>query len=370
MLLADPAADAAPAAPRAQAFQMLGTLARHQGDYDAAHAAYNVSRALWEAEGALGSASDVACGLAEVAYRRNDLTAALELFAWAHRTGQQAADERRVAAALGGLARVRWAAGDDRAARRMQRDALARREILDDTYGVAWSRCALGEIARGEGRHNLAAEELSDAVAGFAALGQRGPQTLALQNLGFVRLAQGEREHAATIFYETLAIWRRAGARHGVGLSLVGLAGVALAAGEATRATQLLGAAEPYLEAIGGHLERTDAADLARIADSVAAALPPPQHTAARTFGRTASLESLLHVATTPPVPALTERERAVLQRVAHGHTNRAIAAQLNLSPQTVAVHLRSLFRKLGVHSRTAAVVVARRAGLLADELP
>lgn len=370
-LLADPAASDAPAAPRARALQMLGTIARHQGDYDAAHAAYSASHALWEAEGALGPASDVACGLAEVAYRRNNLAVAAEEFTRAHRASQQAADERRVAAALGGLARVRWAARDDRTARHMQRDALARHEALGDAYGATWSRCALGEIARGERRYDRAAEELSVAVAGFAALGQRGPRALALQNLGFVHLALGACDQAAAIFSETLATWRCAGARHGIALSLVGLAGVALATGDATRAAQLLGAAEPHLEAIGGHLERTDAADLARIGGGVAAALPVPQRTAARAIGRGGPVDSLLQPGgAAPPAPALTERERAVLHLVARGHTNRAIAAQLNLSPQTVAVHLRALFRKLDVHSRTAAVAAGRRARILLEELP
>jgi len=48
----------------------------------------------------------------------------------------------------------------------------------------------------------------------------------------------------------------------------------------------------------------------------------------------------------------LTAQERQIAQRVAEGHTNRAIAAQLFLSPRTIDFHLRNIFRKLGVSSR------------------
>jgi DNA-binding CsgD family transcriptional regulator len=52
----------------------------------------------------------------------------------------------------------------------------------------------------------------------------------------------------------------------------------------------------------------------------------------------------------------LTDREIAILQLVAAGRTNSAIAHQVGLSPRTVAKHLEHAYRKLGVTSRAAAV--------------
>lgn len=62
---------------------------------------------------------------------------------------------------------------------------------------------------------------------------------------------------------------------------------------------------------------------------------------------------------------ALTDRELEVLERVARGHSNKAIAADLSLSPRTVEVHLTHVFKKLRAESRTHAVMLAARRGLI-----
>jgi DNA-binding CsgD family transcriptional regulator len=57
----------------------------------------------------------------------------------------------------------------------------------------------------------------------------------------------------------------------------------------------------------------------------------------------------------------LTAREREILDLVADGSTNAEIAAALWVSPHTVRRHLENTFRKLGVHTRTAAAAQYRR---------
>lgn len=63
--------------------------------------------------------------------------------------------------------------------------------------------------------------------------------------------------------------------------------------------------------------------------------------------------------------PPLTPREIQVLKLVARGHRNKEIAALLNLSEETVPVHLKNIFAKLKVNERTAAVHVALRRGIV-----
>jgi len=65
-------------------------------------------------------------------------------------------------------------------------------------------------------------------------------------------------------------------------------------------------------------------------------------------------------------VPALSEREGVVLEAVARGLSNREIGRQLWISEQTVKFHLRNVYRKLGISSRTEAARYAYRTGRVA----
>ena len=64
-------------------------------------------------------------------------------------------------------------------------------------------------------------------------------------------------------------------------------------------------------------------------------------------------------------VEPLSERELEALEKIATGLTNREIADRLYLSLNTVKVHTRNIYGKLGVHNRTQAVARARLLGLL-----
>jgi DNA-binding CsgD family transcriptional regulator len=60
------------------------------------------------------------------------------------------------------------------------------------------------------------------------------------------------------------------------------------------------------------------------------------------------------------PMNRLTPREREVLQRLATGASNKAIAEELVISDKTVSVHVSNLLAKLGVENRGAAAALAR----------
>jgi DNA-binding NarL/FixJ family response regulator len=64
----------------------------------------------------------------------------------------------------------------------------------------------------------------------------------------------------------------------------------------------------------------------------------------------------------------LTRRESEVLEGISHGSSTRQIADQLYVGEETVRSHLKSLYQKLGVSGRSAAVAHAFRRGILSAD--
>jgi DNA-binding NarL/FixJ family response regulator len=82
------------------------------------------------------------------------------------------------------------------------------------------------------------------------------------------------------------------------------------------------------------------------------------------------ALLSNLPAAATPALPvdpnqALTAREVEVLRMLAEGLGNKAIARRLSISEHTVKFHIGSIFSKLNASSRTEAVILGARQGLI-----
>lgn len=86
------------------------------------------------------------------------------------------------------------------------------------------------------------------------------------------------------------------------------------------------------------------------------------------TLGRAGSPFPLRRASRPPERPAITERESSVLRRVAWGHSNKEIAAELDLSVKTVEVHKANAMRKLNLRGRIDIVRYALLQGWLKDD--
>jgi NarL family two-component system response regulator YdfI len=64
----------------------------------------------------------------------------------------------------------------------------------------------------------------------------------------------------------------------------------------------------------------------------------------------------------------LTDRELEVLEAVARGERSKEVASHLGISERTVKAHLASIYNKLGVDSRAAAIAVAAQKGMLKEQ--
>jgi DNA-binding NarL/FixJ family response regulator len=158
---------------------------------------------------------------------------------------------------------------------------------------------------------------------------------------------------------------------------LEGLAGVLLAQGEPTRAIRIWGTAEALREAIGAPLPPIECAGYEQAVANAHSLLGEQVFAAAWAQGRTMTPEQALAmhepaaipgemskvppaITSAAPAPSnptgLTTREVEVLRLVAQGLSNAQIAEQLTISLYTVNAHVRSIYSKLEVTSRFAAM--------------
>lgn len=112
--------------------------------------------------------------------------------------------------------------------------------------------------------------------------------------------------------------------------------------------------------AIGYLLKDTQAAELRRTIKAAAAGQVQLSPQASAYLMRAVQATAL-------PEP-LTERETEVLRLLALGHSNKDIARHLQIVEDTVKTHVKHILAKLGVQSRTQAVLCAMRLGLVSDE--
>ena len=70
------------------------------------------------------------------------------------------------------------------------------------------------------------------------------------------------------------------------------------------------------------------------------------------------------------PFASLTPREQQILAHLAEGQSNKRIASQLGISDGTVKLHVKAVLRKLGVHSRVEAAILAVENGMGRSRAP
>ena len=193
----------------------------------------------------------------------------------------------------------------------------------------------------------------------------------------------GEAETAAAQFEESLTLFVEFGDRWFCVIVLESVASLAASSGEIERAVRLLGAADTVLENIGVPLLARFHAHHDQILTTAHATLGDAHFVTTWDEGKRLSLGEtieLVGAAVTRPdrvghaeTPAdlatpdgLTAREIEVLALVADGRTDAEVAERLVVSVRTVHAHLRSIYRKIDLHTRSAATRYALEHGLTA----
>jgi predicted ATPase/DNA-binding CsgD family transcriptional regulator len=358
--------------PRARALSGNGVLAHYQGDYDRSEQlcqeALDLSMALGDSKGV----AEAHTGQALVRRARGDYPEAEALLREALAGYEGLGDEAAAARTLDRLAMHFVVVGDDDRARPLFERSLERFRRLGDSHGAALSLYGLS-VTRPAGTEVVARTQATESLDILRAIGDRRSFGKALWNLADIDADLGDTEAAAAQFGEALTLFIEFGDRWFCVLVLESAAFLAAATGDAERAARLLGAADNVLEAIGvpqmGRLrERHDA-----VLAEARRRLREDRFAACWEAGREVPLRHTVEIVAparssdaADTADGLSAREVEVLALVAEGCTDAEVAESLVVSVRTVHAHLRSIYRKLDIHTRSAATRYALEHGLAA----
>ena len=406
----------ADASLRAKVFQAGAKVTLHQSDYARAEGLVELSLALYREQGNTRGIVDCLGLLVEIAQRRGKMAEAITLSEERVSLMQQLGEPRQVTDSLFSLADMLARCGELARAESLFEEALllyrkagndlgVAATLIDSATGLWWFSVADAATIQTI-RHRL-----QEGQTIVTKLGSRYWMARSSWLAALVALSSGETAQAESLTQETLAIVREIGNREGVAwmlhtrgrieaqrndmtaarswyqqslelalelgdtflcpYNLEGLAGVLVAQGELTWAAQLWGAAEALREGTALPLPLVDRAGYEQAVATARARLGERAFAAAWTMGRRmtpeqafaglqqAPLSERVPAAKQVPSPTasneLTLRETDVLRLLAQGLTSAQIAKQLVISVVTVNFHVRSIYSKLGVSSRSAA---------------
>jgi predicted ATPase/DNA-binding CsgD family transcriptional regulator len=403
---------------RARALCGAGACAFREGNYTVAATLLEESVASYQERNASLGLAQALLFLAMVrAYQRAHAEAE-RLLEQSMRLCREGGDRWLQGWVLDSAARIAWKRGDAQAARAFLEESAAMARQINQNWALSSSRQLLAAIALAQGEYGRASalaqemltitRQVGDKAHLFDALFTSGEtalrlgdeeealaryqQSLALAQetgdqanvsrvfarLGDIARQRGDDAAALALYQDSLSLARMFDEQQAAGKALLGLAHVSLARGQFRRAAHLFAAAEKQLDAMT-EMDPIERAEYARGVAETRTHLGEQAFLKARDEGRSLPLERaetlVEQVDSSEPVSPrashalrageaasqttypdqLTAREVEVLCLVAEGLSDSQVAERLVISPRTVQGHMRSIFNKINVNSRSAA---------------
>jgi predicted ATPase/DNA-binding CsgD family transcriptional regulator len=377
-------ADNLPVSMRVNALNSLGNLADLQGDYNAARIYHEQNLTLCQEAGDKMGIARAFSNLGNVARLQGDYERSRGLLEQSLTLCRELNLKWAISTVLQNLSTVLSVQGNNDNSERLLQEALVLVKEAGDKRGIASAICGLGEIATANGDYDKAQAYCEEGLALWREIGDKTGTARALYGLGDMFARQGDYHRAHALLSDSLQIRYEVGNKRGIWKCLVGLATVAQEHSDPVRLVRLLAAADALSVSINSPRHPDEDAHYNRWLDFARDRLGPEGFSAAWEEGTRLSLEeaTVLAVEDLPPVllptpaigqspaapPAappklksapgedLTPREVEVLKLVAVGLTSPDIAAHLQLSLNTIQSHMRSIFSKINVNTRSAAV--------------
>ncbi len=287
------------------------------------------------------------------------------------------------------LANVYWAQGDEARARTFLKEGLAVHDQVGNAWVTGWFVSLFGKIALRQGDIPRARFLLEAGLKRHQQLGDQQGQALLYALLAQAAASEHDFTLTRTLAAQSLELARAVRDTGSLILCLEELADVAAGQGEPAWATVLWGAAERYREASNATLPLVERLGRARRIEQAKRLLGEQVFAEKWAEGRKMTAEQAIAVPPThgwtsnaqkpargkpgqssaeqPLLDPLSQRELEVLRLLADGASNQELATALVLAPGTVKLHVSHILSKLGVKSRTQAIIRARDLGLLPD---
>jgi predicted ATPase/DNA-binding CsgD family transcriptional regulator len=329
---------------------------------------------------AMGAAGDLA------AYQ-GDYAAAGTLFAEVLLLARAAEDRWSTAVALLGLGTAALHRGDYQQATRWTEEAIALILPIEATElagaeWLSWAYANRGRIAFAQRDFGRAAAALEESLGRARAQCNIWSLGDTLSCLGDLARERGAHEQALAFYREGVELAPVHGDRRFLARAIAGIAVIAALRGKAELAVRLAAAAAALREQMGVSVEAWQRAAYDQGLERARSAMPPEKFSEAWAVGFALPSSAVIAEALTITAPVvlpsgrsgmtdpataagLTVREAEVLRLLADGRTDREIGEVLSISPRTVGVHVTNLLAKLEVETRTAAVALALRRGLV-----
>ena len=360
----------------AYTLHLLGIVACQRSELGRARSQFEESLALWRKVGDKNGIASALFYSASLALQQGEYSRARVLCEESLALSKQEGNKSGIALALFKLAQICFnSQGDPATVRSLLEESLTLYRELGDTHGLATCFCLSGQLALQQGDAAMARSLVEEGLVLYREIGgwEEGIGE-SLTVLGKVAAVQGDYTAARAFYGESLtfpgkmdAVW--------IASSLEGLAGVVAVQGDPMWAIRLYGAAEALRESVGTPVPPVERSTYERSVAAARAQLGEKTFATAWAEGRIMTVEQVLVAqgpasilspstgsSSAPPTrkPAtdltgLTTREVEVLRLLAQGLTSAQMAEQLVIGVVTVNFHVRSIYSKLGVTSRSAA---------------